>query len=97
MTMDKESKAEWICRCARNPGSEWRVQARDGDRKITLANDGIFDELVVDYWLHIEQLDARTWWMRAGDARLQVSVEDDGAVRLDVQRGFYDEVPGRTE
>lgn len=95
--MEKDLKTEWILRCARNPGSEWRVQARDGDRKIALSNEGIFDELVVDHWLHVEQLDERIWWMRVGDARLQVSIAKDGAVTVDVQRGFYDDVLGRTE
>lgn len=95
--MDKESKAEWVNRCANSPGSEWHVQSRDGDRVIALGNEGVFDELVVDHWLHLEQLDERTWWMRVGDARLQVSIAKDGAVTLDVQRGFYEEVLGRTE
>jgi hypothetical protein len=30
--------------------------------------------------------------MRLGDARLQVTVAEDGAVTLDVQRGFYGDV-----
>ena len=35
--------------------------------------------------------------MRLGDARLQVTVAEDGAVTLDVQRGFYGDVVGTTE
>ena len=95
--MDDKSKAEWARQCAQNPGAEWRVQARNEDRKIEHTNEGVFDELVVDHWLHLEQLDDRTWWMRLGDARLQVFVAQDGAVTVDVQRGFYEDVLGKTE
>jgi len=95
--MVDEQQSEWVQRCAENPGAEWRVQARDGDRKIEYRNEGVFDELVVDHWLHLEQLDRRTWWMRIGDARLQVAVGENGAVILDLQRGFYEPALGNTE
>jgi hypothetical protein len=95
--MDKEPRAEWTRRCARSPGSEWRVEARDGERRIVWSNEGIFDELVVDYWLHLEQLDERTWWMRVGDARVRISIAEDAAVTVDVQRGFYEAILGGTE
>ena len=37
-----------------------------------------FDELVVDRWLHIEQMDSRAWWMQIGDHTLWVKVNADG-------------------
>lgn len=95
--MSTESKEEWVRRCAKNPGAEWRLETREGDVKVALSNKGIFDELVVDHWLHMEQLSDRVWWMRVGDARLQVSIAPDGTTTLDVQRGFYGDVAGVTE
>jgi hypothetical protein len=78
-----------------HPGSEWRVLAHDGAKKIECGNEGIFDELVVDDWLHIEQLDDASWWMRVGDARILVRAHE-GGTRVDVERGFYAEVLGTT-
>jgi hypothetical protein len=46
------------------PGARWRILARDGERKIAAQNDGVFDELVIDDWVHLEQMDDNTWWMR---------------------------------
>lgn len=45
---------------SRIPGAEWRILARRGDQLIEMANQGVFDELVVDQWLHLEQLDDRS-------------------------------------
>ncbi|MBN8469456.1 hypothetical protein JYJ95_23390 [Corallococcus exiguus] len=59
-------------------------------------NEGVFDELVVDHWLHLEQLDEREWWMRVGDARLLVRVESSGDVRVDGERGCYAPILGIT-
>lgn len=57
---------------------------------------GVFDELVVDHWLHIEQLGEREWWMRIGDARILVAVQSSGDVRVDVERGFHAPIHGTT-
>jgi hypothetical protein len=95
--MTLEVKAEWAQRCATQPGAEWRLLAKDGERRVELSNDGIFDQLVVDHWLHAEQMDERVWWLRVGDARLLVTIAQDGAVTLDVQRGFHDQIRGKTE
>lgn len=74
----------------RLPGAQWRVLARDGNKRIELRNEGVFDELVVDDWMHMEQLAERSWWIRLADARLQVEVQEDGSVQLQVVRDFYD-------
>lgn len=93
--MTDERVAEWARRGARAPGHEWTLRTGEGS---VLASDGaFFDELVVDHWLHIEHLDAHIWWMRIGDARLHVTVEPDGRVRVDVERGAYGDVHGETE
>jgi len=73
----------------RVPGAVWRILAKDGARQIELENEGIFDELVIDDWLHLEQMDEKTWWMRVGDARLVVTVHGPGNVEVSVERGVY--------
>ncbi len=75
-------------------GSRWRILARMNDRSFEAQDQGVFDELVVDDWLHIEQLDARVWWMRIGDARVRVEVSQDGRPTIDVERGTYAQIRG---
>ena len=82
--MDEPSKAK--------PGSRWRLLVRQGERKVTAQNDGVFDELVVDDWLHLEQMDDNTWWMRLGDARIGIKVLPDGRVEVSVERDVYDQL-----
>jgi hypothetical protein len=77
-------------------GRAWRVLAhRDGDH-VALENEGVFDELVVDDWLHIEQMDDNIWWLRLGDARILVTLQTDGPPTLDVERGVYAPPKGMT-
>ena len=37
-----------------------------------------FDELVIDDWFHIEQMDDRRWWMCVGDLHINIHVRHDG-------------------
>ncbi|MDP1827231.1 MAG: hypothetical protein Q8L48_28415 [Archangium sp.] len=73
------------------PGSRWRILAKDGEREVTAQNEGVFDELVVDGWLHLEQMNENTWWMRVGDARLDIEVGPDGRAEVSVERGAYEQ------
>jgi hypothetical protein len=75
------------------PGSRWRVLARDGERAITAQDDGIFDELVIDGWLHLEQMDSDTWWMRLADARIDIKILPDGRAEIAIERDVYDQHP----
>jgi hypothetical protein len=70
-------------------GSKWRVLARDGDREVTLENEGVFDELVIDNWLHLEQMTDTSYWMRVGDARISIVRASDGNVVVTVERDIY--------
>jgi hypothetical protein len=72
-----------------SPGARWRILAKDGDRKIELENQGIFDELVIDHWLHLEQMDDNSWWARIGDASIHVVIDPSGRVQLTVERNVY--------
>jgi hypothetical protein len=77
-------------------GKEWRVIAHQDGRKIEIENKGVFDDIVVDQWLHIEHMHNNTWWIRIGDARIQVYNSVDN-VKVDIERGFYDDINGITD
>lgn len=79
------------------PGSHWRVLAHEATQTVAFEDRGIFDELVVDDWLHLEQMSKREWCLRVGDARIWISVEGDVPPRVDIQRGFYNQVRGDTK
>jgi hypothetical protein len=76
------------------PGKRWRILAHREGEKIELQNRGVFDELVVDDWLHVEQTDTNVWWLRVGDIRLFVTVFDTEPPTVDVERGFYASIKG---
>lgn len=69
------------------PGARWRVQSQVGDAKVELRNVGIFDEIVVDDWLHVEQMNDRLWWMQLGGACFAVSIARSGAVTVTLTEG----------
>lgn len=73
------------------PGGIWRMLAKDGAREVRLQNEGVFDELVIDDWLHLEQMDERSWWMRVGDARINIVVNESGRAEVSVERGVYEQ------
>jgi hypothetical protein len=96
------------------PGSSWRILAHkpptyEGLEVVTQphthpepvsvpAKGYIFDELVIDHWFHIEQMDDRVWWMRVGDADITVRVGERGeASSVHIRRGDHGEVKGNTE
>jgi len=73
----------------KGPGSKWRFLAH-GPTRLHLDDKGEyrFDELVVDDWLHIEQMSDREWWMRVGDARIWIQL--DGKPVVTITRGEYE-------
>jgi hypothetical protein len=78
------------------PGKRWRILAHREGEKIVLENQGAFDELVVDDWLHVEQMDNNVWWLRVGDVRLFVTLSDNEPPTVNVERGFYASTKGIT-
>jgi hypothetical protein len=67
------------------PGYKWRMLAweRKNGAKTELCSEDLalgaeFDELVIDHWLHIEQMSERHWWMEIGGYRLDVSIDGNG-------------------
>lgn len=48
--------------------------------KATARERICFDELVVDDWLHIEQMDDRQWWLSLGGVHIWVRIPVKGPV-----------------
>lgn len=78
-------------------GACWRVLARRGSEAVELENEGVLDEVVIDDWLHLEQMDTRQWWMRLGDARIVITIGPTGKACVDIERGSYEDVSGETK
>jgi hypothetical protein len=74
------------------PGSQWRILAhcRLGDGwyggRVEESSENHepteFDELVVDEWLHLEQMDRRTWSLRVGPLLITTTVGERGQARV---------------
>jgi len=81
----------------RKSGRVWRLLAKaateGGD--LSLSNAGVFDELVVGGWFHLEWMEGDRWWLRIGDARVLVDAASESPI-VDVERGFYAESKGFT-
>jgi hypothetical protein len=75
--MSEQSKSQ--------PGATWRILARQGERRIEMENQGIFDELVIDDWFHLEQMDDRRWWMRIGKASVHVVISPAGEATVTIE------------
>jgi hypothetical protein len=75
------------------PGHKWRILAKAGDETVELEDRGVFDELVIDQWLHLEQMDERRWWMRVGDACNTIEILADGRAQVSIDRAMYENRP----
>lgn len=38
----------------------------------------VFDELVIDHWLHVEMMDDRLWWIDVGGTHINIWIDGDG-------------------
>ena len=63
-------------------GLSWRAQWHRGSKReqVEVRNDGKFDELVVDSWFHLEQMNSNFYWVRVGDHVLNVARKADSSV-----------------
>lgn len=74
----------------RKPGYSWRLLAHADGRYERVAmshepNDGVvFDELVVDDWLHVEQMNTRSWWMDVAGVHVNVHIPAKGKAKVTV-------------
>jgi len=72
-------------------GSKWRVLARRKDgTTVEIESDGVFDELVLESILHLEQMDNRVWWMQLGDASVWIRIPAKGPPQISIE---FDEYP----
>jgi hypothetical protein len=63
------------------PG-QWRtVTYPDPDTRHEAHGEG-FDEIVLDHWLHVEQMDDHDWWLAVGPLHLYVTADKDGHARI---------------
>jgi len=79
----------------RQPGMRWRFLAHHRtpagygdpiDIRDHHYGPSQFDELVVDQWLHIEQMSKHWWWMDVGGVQINVRINNAGnPVRVSVQ------------
>lgn len=60
------------------PGKTWRLLAHHEGQPVELRNVGRFDELVVDQWFHMEQMNERAWWIGIGDWHINISIDRKG-------------------
>jgi len=71
---------------SRRQGSHWRILAWliDGGEKVEQESDGasVFDELVIQPWLHLEQIQDGVWWLDLGGFHLGVRVDGKGRARV---------------
>ena len=63
-------------------GSRWRTNIVSADGKAQVAANScdslILDEVVIDDWFHIEQMDTNCYWIRVGEHVLTASKRRDG-------------------
>lgn len=64
------------------PGRSWRVLAHEEGERVELRNRGTFDELVVDSWLHLEQMSMRDWQMQLGPLSVAINLSGSGTTRI---------------
>ena len=77
-------------------GRQWRLLAIKPEGPLNLENEGVFDELAVDTWLHVENLDTNLWFLRVGDARIIVTLITGEQPIVQVERGFFEPPRGPT-
>lgn len=98
----------------RTPGMRWRFLAHEAPSKRTNGMYGrkveydsethgvrpsVFDEIVVDRWLHVEQQDTVRWWANIGGVTIWITVNADGTPRHVAVYGpgdYADPEPGCT-
>jgi hypothetical protein len=57
----------------------------------------VLDEVVIDDWLHIEQMDERYWWMRVGEYVLWITIPKKGPPQVTVRREPEDRLLTRVQ
>lgn len=76
------------------PGAHWRVLAQDSTgarfEGSSKEHPVVFDELVIDRWLHLEQMDTNYYWMQLGPLHINVALKPSGDVDIRISRECAD-------
>lgn len=60
-----------------------------GHRQV-IDGDWEFDELVIDDWFHLEQMDERDWWLGVGNGddywHLNIHIDRDGKATVQMEK-----------
>lgn len=94
MRKARRRNREAVKRYRRKPGASWRVLAwaNRGRTERSMKNEGVFDELVLDDWLHLEQMDTRHWFLLLpGERRISIRIPRDPKKPVEVMQ--YDGPP----
>jgi hypothetical protein len=54
--------------------------------KSLVSEKTVLDEVCIDDWLHLEQMDDRYWWMRVGEYVLWITIPKKGPPQVTVRR-----------
>lgn len=85
MSGDSEARKAQIRQFSQIPGKRWRLSAEPGNGRTAryeAHNVGLFDELVVDHWFHMEKMASHRWWMRLGQRTFWIEIERTGEVKI---------------
>ncbi len=79
-------------------GSSWRVLAHGRRKSFSVQSKDyppgvlqhrearpereIFDELVIDRWFHLEQMDTRLWFLAIGEDKVMIEIGKDGSPKM---------------
>ena len=69
-------------------GATWRVTSYDAaHRRVETESKGgtVLDEVVIDQWFHLEQMDTRHWWLGIGDVHIHIWIGRDGRPAVSVE------------
>jgi hypothetical protein len=53
---------------------KWRLNLKRNGTDAEVSDDGDLDELVIDDWFHLEQMDDGRWWIRVGKDAIEVNL-----------------------
>lgn len=70
-------------------GRNWRIKFETKSGMEEIENLGLLDEVVIDEWLHIEQMEETQWWLRVGNAKIWVTLDPEGNATVSADLDFY--------
>lgn len=76
------------------PGYQWRTLAHHDNGTEIAASSGTdpvcFDELVIDDWFHLEQMDDRDWHLIIGHRHFHIHIHDNSQTATLIDEGEVD-------